>query len=100
MVRTVALLGGTLVAALVVGTAADASTQRRVNGIITAVEAQSLTIQPHGKRNVATGRLDPARTRVTVNGHPGKLSDLQITQGAKAELGLDDVWISVRAASQ
>jgi hypothetical protein len=100
MVRTVAVLGGTLVAALVVGTAADASTQRRVNGIITAVEAQSLTIQPHGKRSVAIGRLDPARTHVTLDGRPAKATELRVTYDAKAELGLDDVWISVRAASQ
>jgi hypothetical protein len=88
-----------MLAAGVVCGNADASTQRRVNGVITAVEAQSLTIQPQGKKRV-TGRLDAARTRVIIDGHAAKSSDLRITYDAKAELGLDDVWISVRADSR
>ena len=40
------------------------------------------------------------RTRVMVDGRAAKSGDLKITYDAKAELGLDDVWISVRADSQ
>jgi hypothetical protein len=87
-------------ALLLVAAAAAAATQRRVSGIITAVEDRSMTIAPpHGKKTV-TGRLDDARTRVMVDGHPARVGDLKVTYDAKAELGLDDVWISVRAASQ
>jgi len=99
MLRTVALLGGTLLAVGLCVVTVDATTQRKVSGIITAVEAQSLTIQPQGKKRV-TGRLDPIRTRVMVDGRAAKSADLRITYDAKAELGLDDVWISVRADSQ
>ena len=78
---------------------AMAATQRRIAGIITAVEPQSLTIAPQRGTRPITGRLD-ARTAVTVDGHAAKVGDLKVTYDAKAELGLDDVWISVRAATQ
>ncbi len=82
------------------GSRADLSTARRVQGVITAVDAQSLTIAPlHSNRGV-TGRLDPKRTRVVVNGRPAKVADLQVTFSAKAEMGLDDVWVSVQADSR
>jgi hypothetical protein len=75
-----------------------ATTQSKIAGIITAIEPQSLTICPiHGKSSV-TGKLDPARTRVVVNGKPARAADLQVTFNAKAEIGLDDVWLSVNAS--
>ena len=45
------------------------------------------------------GKLGAA-TKVTVDGHAATVADLRVTYDAKAELGLDDVWISVRADSQ
>ncbi len=94
--RTATIIG----AVLLVAGVSLAATQRRVNGIITAVEPKSLTIQPlHGKKTVS-GRLDIEKTRILVDGQPAKTEDLKITYDAKAELGLDDVWVSVRAASQ
>jgi hypothetical protein len=70
-----------------------------VNGIITAVETGSMTIAQHGKKTV-TGRLDPQRTQVILNGKAARVGDLKVTYDAKAELALDDVWISVRADTQ
>ncbi len=89
-----------IAALLVLGaTVSYAATQRRVNGIITQVEPARMSIQPmHGKTAIS-GRL-AAGTLVTLNGHAAQIADLKITYDAKAELGLDDVWISVRADSQ
>ena len=64
-------------------------------GVITSVDPAVVTIAS-SQRNV-TGKIDPARTKVTVNGKPAKLADLQITAHAKAELCLDDVWVSIDA---
>lgn len=71
------------------------STTRHVHGIITTVDPEHLTIA--SMQTTVSGRLDPKRTRVTVNGKPGKLADLKLTAHAKAELCLDDVWIVVEA---
>ena len=71
------------------------STERHVHGVITSVEPTVLTISV-GNRTV-TGRIDPARTKVTVNGKVAKASDLKPPSHAKAELCLDDVWIKVDA---
>ena len=86
----------TLGAASQVGT-----TQRNIQGIITAVEPTSLTIAPVAtqKRHTVTGKIDPKKTRVLVDGKLAKIADLQITYTAQAELGLDDVWVTVRADS-
>jgi len=46
-------------------------------------------------QRAVTGKIDPVRTKVTVNGKPAKLADLKITAHAKAELCLDDVWIAI-----
>jgi hypothetical protein len=69
------------------------ATQRRVHGVVTSVEATSLTIATSQK--AISGRIDPARTRVTVKGRPAKASELALTAHAKAELCLDDVWLSI-----
>ena len=71
------------------------STTRYVHGIITTVDTDRLTIA--SMQNSVSGKLDPKRTRVTVNGKPGKLADLKLTAHAKAELCLDDVWIVIDA---
>ena len=78
-----------------------ATTQRNIQGIITAVEPTSLTIAPVAtqKRHTVTGKIDPQKTRVLVDGKVSKIADLQITYTAQAELGLDDVWVTVRADS-
>ena len=75
------------------GAAEPASTDRHVHGVITSVDPVVVTIAS-SQRNV-TGKLDPVRTKVTVNGKPAKLADLKITAHAKAELCLDDVWLSI-----
>jgi len=97
-------LGSFLVLVLLPASARDASasgepqqlsTDRRVHGVITAVEPAVLTIAT-SQRSV-TGRIDPARTKVTVRGKPGSLADLKVTAHAKAELCLDDVWLTIDA---
>lgn len=75
------------------GAGGDLSTQRRVHGVITAIEPANLTIA--SSNHTVTGKIDPARTRVTVNGRPGKLADLQLTDHAKGELCLDDIWLTI-----
>jgi hypothetical protein len=75
------------------GAAEPLATDRHVHGVITSVDPAVVTIAS-AQRNV-TGKIDPVRTKVTVNGKPAKLADLKITAHAKAELCLDDVWVSI-----
>ena len=77
----------------VLGAAEPLSTDRHVHGVITSVDPAVVTIAS-SQRNV-TGKIDPARTKVTVNGKPARVADLKITAHAKAELCLDDVWVSI-----
>ena len=81
--------------ALSLGAGEPTSTDRHVHGVITAVEPTILTIAS-SQRSVV-GKIDPVRTKVTLHGKPAKLSDLQVTAHAKAELCLDDVWIAIDA---
>ena len=95
----------TLVAALIVPMigvssttlAADHSareaTCRKVAGVITQVDGSSMSIAPTGKPTVS-GRID-GRTKVTIDGQHGKVSDLQVTFTAKGSLCLDDVWTQI-----
>ena len=79
--------------------AAYGTTQRRIRGIITAVDggASNVTISPlQGHRPCVTGRVDPTRTRIIVDGHPGRPAVLKVTENALAELSLDDVWMTIR----
>ena len=69
------------------------STDRHVHGVITSVDPAVVTIASSQKS--ITGKIDPARTKITLHGKPAKLGDLQVTAHAKAELCLDDVWISI-----
>ena len=69
------------------------STDRKVHGVITSIETKTLTIA--SSQHAVTGKIDPARTRVTVHGKPAKLADLQLSSHAKAELCLDDVWLAI-----
>mgnify|MGYP005850617127 CR=1 FL=1 len=71
------------------------STQRRVHGVITSVEPAALTIAT--SRKDVTGKIDPARSKVTVRGKPARIGDLKVTDHAKAELCLDDVWLTIDA---
>ena len=78
-------LGVTFAASVAYGT-----TQRRIRGIITSVDPANVTISPlQGHRPCVTGRIDPLRTRVIVDGHPGRPADLKVTENARAELALD-----------
>ena len=72
---------------------------RKVAGLITQVEGESLTISPTLNQTThhMTGKLDPKKTRVTINGRAARTQDLKITLLAKGEMGLDDVWVSVNA---
>lgn len=92
-------LGLMAVAMTMLATTASAgeplATDRHVHGVITSIEPVKLTIAT--KQREVTGKVDPARTKVRVNGKPAKLSDLQITAHAKAELCLDDVWLTIDA---
>ena len=71
------------------------ATTRYFHGVITSVAPDTLSIT--SMNGAVTGRLDPARTKVTVHGKPGTLADLKVTAHAKAELCLDDVWLAVDA---
>ena len=75
---------------------AEGATDRRVSGVITAVDAGSMTLAPLCAKSAITGRLGPT-TRITMNGHAGRPADLRVTNNVKAELGLDDVWLTVSA---
>lgn len=78
---------------------APALSPRKVAGLITQVEGESLTISPtlnHTTHHM-TGKLDPKRTRVTINGRAARTQDLRITLLAKGEMGIDDVWVAVNA---
>jgi Cu/Ag efflux protein CusF len=71
------------------------STDRHVHGVITSVEPAVVTIA--SSQRTVSGKIDPARTKVTLHGKPAKLGDLKVTDHAKAELCLDDVWVSIDA---
>lgn len=75
------------------------TTQRRVHGTITAVNGVLVTIAPfHGR--TMTGRIDPKRTRIDVDGKRAGAAGLEVPLDARGELSLDDVWISIRATSR
>ena len=71
------------------------STERHVHGVITAVDPALVTIS--SSQRTVSGKIDPARTKVTIHGKPATLADLKVTAHAKAELCLDDVWVSIDA---
>ncbi len=84
-----------IVLALASATAvAEGATDRRVSGVITAVDSSSMTLAPICAKAPVTGKLGPD-TRIFVNGHAGGRADLRVTNNVKAELGLDDIWLSV-----
>ena len=84
-------------AASLVSFAASAATDKRVAGIITSVEPASVCITTlHGDK-VVSGRIDPARTKVIVDGHAASAGDLRVTYTARADLALDDVWLAIQA---
>ncbi len=78
------------------GAAEPLSTDRLVHGVITSVDpaAGGLVTIASSQRTVS-GKIDPARTRITLHGKPAKLSDLRVTEHARAELCLDETWISI-----
>lgn len=82
-----------VVAAVVTSSLSFAATDRHVHGVITSVDPVTLTISSANR--AVTGKIDPSRTKVTKNGKPARLQDLVVTAHAKAELCLDDVWLSV-----
>jgi hypothetical protein len=71
------------------------STQRHVHGVITAVSATGITIAT--EKGSVTGKIDSERTKITFKGKPAKPSELPPSVHAKAELCLDDVWLTVDA---
>jgi hypothetical protein len=77
------------------GAAEPLSTDRYVHGVITSVDPAALTIAD--TQRAVSGRIDPARTKVTLYGKPAKLADLKVSEHAKAELCLDEVWVSIDA---
>lgn len=94
----IAAITATAVPVAVRAHATPQATQRAVSGIVTQVDPSLLTVQPiqSGHRECITGRLDPARTHVFIDGRPARPSDIKITAAVKAELALDDVWTVVR----
>lgn len=90
-----AILTGLVLSTL--GSAEPLNTQRRVSGIITGLEPGTVTICAIDGKHTTTGRIDAAKTRITVNGKGAKSADLKLTFPARGEIGLDDVWLSVAA---
>ncbi|MGH7286166.1 MAG: hypothetical protein ACRELY_31995 [Polyangiaceae bacterium] len=84
------------VSAFMVASSAHAVTEKHVQGVITAVDASSVTIQ--GSKYTVTGRLDP-KTRVMLDGKRASASDLKLTFSARAEINLDDAWIEIEATN-
>jgi hypothetical protein len=97
-VALAAFLGVSLAASAL--SAEPLNTDRRVHGIITAVEPGTVTICAIDGRHTITGRIDAARTRVTVNGKGASADALKVTFQARGEVGLDDVWLTVSAQSR
>jgi hypothetical protein len=93
-----ALLAGLLLPTL--GSAEPLNTERRVSGIITAVESGAITICALDGKHTTTGRVDASKTRVTINGKGARPGDLKVTFPARGAIGLDDVWLSVAAESK
>jgi hypothetical protein len=73
--------------------ASPLSTDRRVHGVITSIDPTDFRITDG--QHAVTGKIDPLRTKVTINGAPAKLSNLKISDHAKGELCLDDVWLAI-----
>jgi hypothetical protein len=78
----------------------ELTTQRHVQGIITQVEPSQVTISGASAHKDVIGKIDPKRTRVTVNGHAASAAALQVTYIARGEIGLDDVWCSIDATAR
>jgi len=93
MKKQLGLVAIALSALGLLGSAEPLATDRKVHGVITAIEPSTLSIR--SEKATVTGRLDPVRTKVTINGKPAKVSDLKLTEHAKGELCLDDVWLVI-----
>ena len=65
------------------GKSQELTTERRVQGIITQVEPTVVTITGSSKREVV-GKIDPKRTKVTVNGRSTQVSALEAALPAAA----------------
>lgn len=76
-----------------------AATQKRIAGVITAVDDSSVTITALNKigshNGVVWGRIDTSKTRIVIDGRVGRPSELRLTDSAKAELSLDEVWLTI-----
>ncbi len=84
---------------LAANTSSISATQKRVQGIITAVDGANVTIAPLQSKRTICGRVDAAKTKVFIDGKPATLADLRVTHSAKADLGLDDVWAHINVDS-
>lgn len=85
--------------ALVAFTAvAEGATDRRVSGVITAVDNGSMTLAPICAKAPVTGKLN-GQTRILINGQSARVQDLHVTHRVKAELGLDDAWVSITVSN-
>src|SRR5215472_9009771 len=97
------ILSGLMLSALSTGVASGrpdvGATQRHVQGIITDVEAASVTITPVLGKTTVTGRVDDRKTKIVLDGRAAKVSDLKVTFTAKGDLGLDDVWTTLSVQS-
>ena len=87
-------LGCIALGVLAIASTAFAVTERHVQGVITAVDATSMTIQG---RHTITARID-SKTKIHVDGKVAKLSDLKVTQSARAELNLDEAFSEIEAS--
>jgi hypothetical protein len=73
------------------------ATDHYVAGVITAVDARTVTIQ--GKSAVTALLTD--KTRVTINGRPARAADLKIAENAKAEYDvLGGAWSTIAVSTK
>jgi hypothetical protein len=79
-------------------TVAEGATDRRVSGVITAVDSGSMTLAPICAKAPVTGKLN-GQTRILINGQSARVQDLHVTHRVKAELGLDDAWVSITVSN-
>ncbi|MEO7113111.1 MAG: hypothetical protein ABI183_21915 [Polyangiaceae bacterium] len=78
---------------MALASSAFAITERHVQGVITAVDPTTVTIQ--GKETV-TARID-GKTRIHLDGKLARLADLKVTYVARGELNLDEAWTDIEA---
>ena len=94
LVRHIGIASAVLGFAIGLGTTAHAVTDRHIQGVITAVDATTVTIQ--GKHTF-TAKID-GKTKIILNGKRATVADLKVTYLAHGEINLDEAWADIEAS--